>query len=144
MSSSQLQVVPELSRYYKYQEYLRRHSDSNQIDKQPTCSHEDSDSQTHDTIEHCGTPSGHQSQSSVRCFEVRPSQNGVGMFATKPIAAGDIIIDSEEPIVSTAISLFPFQTSDSEDHILHQNSITRMEKGNDMDGKMSTTILGLY
>lgn len=32
-------------------------------------------------------------------FEVRPSKNGVGMFATQHISCGDIIIANEEPIV---------------------------------------------
>ncbi|KAL3926308.1 MAG: hypothetical protein SGBAC_013528, partial [Bacillariaceae sp.] len=49
-------------------------------------------------------------QVSKRCFEVRPSTNGVGMFAVKPIAVGDVIIDSEQPIVSTTVSLFPTET----------------------------------
>lgn len=41
---------------------------------------------------------------------MRPSTNGVGMFAVKPISVGDVIIDSEQPIVSTTVSLFPTET----------------------------------
>ena len=37
---------------------------------------------------------------SQRCpFEVRPSRNGVGMFATRLISCGDIIVANEDPIV---------------------------------------------
>lgn len=32
-------------------------------------------------------------------FEVRPSMNGLGMFASKPISSGDLIVVNEDPIV---------------------------------------------
>jgi hypothetical protein len=88
MTSPSHSILPELSRTFKSREYRR--SLSKQDDrkrKRPITSSSSSDE-------------NHQAEESYDyCFQVRPSNNGVGMFATKPIACGDLIIKHEEPIV---------------------------------------------
>ncbi|CAJ1939203.1 unnamed protein product [Cylindrotheca closterium] len=126
MPSSLLPIAPELSRSFKYQEYARHNCDSNRPIRKAACNQE-------------GNQISSEQFPSDRCFEVRPSTNGVGMFAIKEIAIGDIIIDSEAPIVSTSLSLFPATTrrimvaadnNDGNDRIEE----TYVEKVNDTTG----------
>ncbi|KAL7527844.1 hypothetical protein ACHAXR_002163 [Thalassiosira sp. AJA248-18] len=65
-------IFPPLSRTFKSQPYLPNNHDDSRKRK--------------------------RSESKI-CFEVRPSTNGVGMFATKHISCGDLIIANEDPIV---------------------------------------------
>jgi hypothetical protein len=87
MTSPNHSILPELSRTYKSREYRRSlpKQDDRKRKRPITSSSSDENYQAEESYDYC--------------FQVRPSNNGVGMFATKPIACGDLIIKHEEPIL---------------------------------------------
>ena len=122
-----LPILPELSRSFKYQEY------SNRPSRQSKCREENTVTQHNQTSS--------ETSPSERCFEVRPSTNGVGMFAIKEISIGDIIIDSEEPIVSTSLPLFPATRTiiTVDDDCKDRTKDTYVEKVNDRNRAPTVT-----
>lgn len=79
-SSAVTPIFPPLSRTHKAQKYLPKNA--------------------------CGKRKRPDGDGGVS-FEVRPSVNGVGMFATKRISCGDLIIADEDPIVHCRSSVAP-------------------------------------